>query len=451
MKGTIISRAQLAKNASRKLALLSSKIKNNALLAIAKSIKENSGLILDANKKDAESARKIGIDEASLKRLVLDKSKIDEMAKIVKGIARLDEPVGKILSKIELDSGLHLCKVSCPIGVIAAVFESRPDALTQIIALCLKSANALILKGGFEAKNSNAALFRLISKAAQENHIPKGAIQIIETREELLQILKQHDYIDLAIPRGSKRLVKYIQGHTKIPVIGHSGGVCHVFVDKYANIKQALDICFDAKCQYPAACNAMETLLVHKGIAKDFLPLMSKKFLDAEVEIRGDYKTREIINHAKKAVERDWSTEYNGMVLSVKVVDDLSEAICHINKYGSRHTDAIVTKNKNTAELFMSLVDSSSVIWNASTRFADGYRYGKGAELGISSAKIHARGPVGLDGLVIYKYKLAGKGHIVKGYIGKNAKKFRHRIIIAADFDIRNNFQSPPDIGTANY
>lgn len=242
-------------------------------------------------------------------------------------------------------------------------------------------------------------------------------------------MLKLSDYINLIIPRGSNMFVKYIQEHTQIPVLGHSEGICHVFVDKYADLKKAINICFDSKCQYPAVCNAIETLLVHKDIAKKFLPLMVRKFKRAKVEVRGDEKTRKIVNGIKRATEKDWSTEYNDLILSTKVVNDLNEAIDHINKYGSRHTDAIVTENKKSAQIFMKLVDSASVMWNASTRFADGFRYGKGAEIGISTSKIHSRGPVGLEGLVIYKYKLIGKGQVVKDYIGQNAKKFIHRAI----------------------
>lgn len=424
-----IKQAQLAKTASIKLAVLPTKIKNKALIEIAKAIKKNSKRILEANKKDAELAKKSGLKESLLKRLTLDRHKIGEMAEGVKTVAGLEDPAGKILSQVELDRGLMLYQVTCPIGVIGAIFESRPDALVQISALCLKSGNAAILKGGSEAKNSNRILAKIVSKTTKKNGIPPGAIQLIETREEVAKMLKLGDYINLIIPRGSNSFVKYVQEHTKIPVLGHSEGLCHVFVDEYADIKKAMDICFDAKCQYPAVCNAMETMLVHKGIAKKFLPLIADKFRQAKVEIRGDRKTREIVKGIKKATEKDWVTEYNDLILSVKVVNSLNEAISHINKYGSRHTDAIVTENKKNADAFMELVDSSSVMWNASTRFADGFRYGKGAEVGISTAKIHSRGPVGMEGLVIYKYKLVGKGQVVKDYTGKNARKFRHHAI----------------------
>lgn len=429
MQNNIIKQAELAKEASLKIAALPAKAKNNALIEIANSLKRNSKQLLYANKRDVEGAKKTKLKDVLLKRLAIDEHKIEEMIGELKTVEKLEDPAGKVMSQVELDKGLMLYQVACPIGVIGAIFEARPDAIVQISALCLKSGNAVILKGGSEAKNSNRFLVKIISEAAEKNGVPKGAVQLLETREDVAKMLKLDNYIDLVIPRGSNSFVKYVQEHTKIPVLGHSEGICHVFVDKEADIKKAVDICFDAKCQYPAVCNAMETMLVHKAIAKKFLPLMVKKFRQANVEVRGDEKTRKIVKDANKATEKDWATEYNDLVLSVKIVSDSKEAIDHINKYGSKHTDAIVTENKKTADTFMDLVDSASVMWNASTRFADGFRYGKGAEVGISTAKIHSRGPVGLEGLVIYKYKLAGKGQVVKDYIGKNAKKFRHRII----------------------
>lgn len=426
---SIKQQAELAKEASIRLTALPANIKNKVLLAIANALKKNSRGILDANKKDTEDAKKSNLSKVLIKRLELDSQKIEEMAEEAKSVAKLEDPVGKVLSQVELDKGLMLYQVTCPIGVIGAIFESRPEAVVQISALCLKSGNAVILKGGSEAKNSNRILAGIISKTAEENGVPKGAVQLLETREEVSQMLELSNFIDLVIPRGSGSFVKYVQEHTKIPVLGHSEGICHVFVDKYADIKKALNLCFDAKCQYPAVCNAMETMLVHKDIAKKFLPLMIARFKKASVEVRGDEKTREIVMDIGKASENDWSTEYNDLIISIKIVKDLNEAISHINKYGSKHTDAIVTENKKNADDFMNRVDSASVMWNASTRFADGFRYGKGAEVGISTAKIHARGPVGLEGLVIYKYKLIGKGQVAEDYTGKNAKKFRHKVI----------------------
>ena len=426
---SIKKQAEMAKEASLKLAVIPAKIKNKALLSIANALKKNQKQILDANRKDVEEAKKSKLNKALIKRLMLDWHKIDEMVDEVKSVARLDDPVGKVLSQVELDKGLMLYQVTCPIGVIGAIFESRPDAVTQIVALCIKSGNAVMLKGGSEAKNTNQALVKVMCKALKKSKMPEGAFQLLETREEVSQMLRLINYISLIIPRGSGKFVHYVQEHTKIPVLGHSEGICHVFVDKDADLKKAVDICFDAKCQYPAVCNAMETLLVHKDIAKKFLPGMLRKFKQARVKIRGDEKTRKIGKVNKNATEDDWRAEYNDLILSVKVVNDVNEAINHINKYGSKHTDAIVTENKKTAAIFMNQVDSASVMCNASTRFADGFRYGKGAEVGISTSKIHARGPVGLDGLVIYKYKLIGAGHIVKDYVGTGSKKFKHRFI----------------------
>ena len=425
----ILKKAQLAKDAAIKLAVLPTGTKNRALLSIADSIRKSSKSIIAANKKDLEAAKKTKLSQALISRLIIDNHKINEMIDEIKTVARLEDPVGKILSQVELDKGLMLYQVTCPIGVIGTIFESRPDVVTQISALCLKSGNAVLLKGGSEALNSNRVLVNIISKAAEKSGIPKGAAQLLETREEVAQMLELADYINLVIPRGSNAFVKYVQENTKIPVLGHSEGICHVYVDKEADVKKAINISFDAKCQYPAVCNAMETLLVHKNIANKFLPQMIKKFRQARVEIRGDERTRKIAKYIKKANEKDWDTEYNDMILSVKIVNDMHEAINHINKHGSNHTDAIITENKKNAEAFMNLVDSASVMWNASTRFADGFRYGKGAEVGISTAKIHSRGPVGLEGLVIYKYKLIGKGQVVKDYTGKNARKFRHKVI----------------------
>src|SRR3989338_1065428 len=425
----IEQQAQFAKEASLKLAVLPTGVKNKALNAIANSIKSNSRKIIEANKKDLEAAEKQRLSKVLIDRLKIGNNKIHEMVEEIRSVAKLEDPVGKTLSQTELDKGLMLYQVTCPIGVIAAIFESRPDVVTQISALCLKSGNAVILKGGSEALNSNRILAKLISETAEKSGIPRGSVQLIETREQVGEMLKMHDYIDLIVPRGSNAFVKYIMENSKIPVLGHSEGICHVYVDKYADLKKAIEISLDAKCQYPAVCNAMETLLVNKDIAKRFLPLMAEKFRNADVELRGDEETLKIVKNIKKAAKEDWDAEYNDLVLSVKVVNDLSGAIEHINRHGSRHTDAIITENRKNAESFMSLVDSASVMWNASTRFADGFRYGKGAEVGISTSKIHARGPVGLEGLVIYKYKLIGNGQIAKDYIGKNAKKFKHKVI----------------------
>jgi glutamate-5-semialdehyde dehydrogenase len=333
-----------------------------------------------------------------------------------------------------MDKGLELYKVSCPIGVIGIIFESRPDALVQISTLCLKSGNACLLKGGAEAANTNKILFEIIRDSSVKAGIPENWIQLLQTRADVQEILKLDKFIDLIIPRGSNQFVRYIMDNTNIPVLGHAEGICHVYVDAKANIDTAVRITVDSKTQYAAVCNAVETLLVHKDIAKKFLPAvktaLEAKGVDStgspQVELRGCEKTRKIIN-IKRATEKDWSTEYLAEILSIKVVNSIDEAIEHINIYGSHHTDAIVTKNKKAAADFLEFVDSANVFVNASTRFADGYRYGLGAEVGISTNKIHARGPVGLEGLVIYKWKLIGSGQIVADYSGPDAKRFTHK------------------------
>ena len=427
-----INKAKKAKEAAIKLATASTKEKNKALDKIAEALKQNSNEIINENRKDVDCAKQNGLNESLIKRLKVDKAKLNEIIKYVKAVAKLENPVGQTISATELDKDLELYKISCPIGVIGVIFESRPDALVQISSLCLKSGNAVILKGGSEAKNTNKILFNIIKRETGKL-LPKEWIQLIETREDVKKILKVDRYIELLIPRGSNKFVKYIQDNTRIPVLGHSSGICHVYVDKDADINTTIDICFDSKCQYAAVCNAMETLLVHKAIAKEFLEKIIKRYLKAGVELRLGNESLNILKSIKingkhlikKAKEKDWKTEYNDFILSIKTVNNLNEAIKHINKYGSKHTDAIVTENEKTASLFMDLVDSSSVFWNCSTRFSDGFRFGLGAEVGISTSKIHSRGPVGLEGLMIYKYLLRGNGQIVEAYC--KGKNFTHK------------------------
>jgi glutamate-5-semialdehyde dehydrogenase len=394
---------------------------------MAESIKQNENGILEANRKDMENASKEKLSKALLDRLKLDDSRINEIAGSLESVARLEDPVGKTLSAIELDKGLELFKVSCPIGVIGAIFESRPDALVQIASLCLKSGNAVILKGGSEARNSDGVLFDILRSSSEG--IPEGWIQLVETREDVRQMLELDNYVDLLVPRGSNKFVKYIQENTSIPVLGHSEGICHVYVDRDAKLGMATDICYDAKVQYPAACNAVETILVDKAIAEAFLPKLADRLTKAGVKIKGCKETKRILRNYKVDPVEDWHVEYSDLIVSIRVVDGVDEAINHINNYGSKHTDAIVTENTITARKFLNFVDSSSVMHNASTRFSDGFRYGKGAEVGISTNKIHARGPVGLEGLVIYKYLLVGTGNTVAEYIGPNAKRFTHRTL----------------------
>ena len=394
---------------------------------IAKELDENKSEIITHNKRDVETAEKSGVPSVLIKRLIFDESKIDESIRGIHAVIKLDDPIGKTLHCTEMDTNLDLYKVTCPTGVIGAIFESRPDALIQIASLCLKSGNAVILKGGSESTNTNRILVKIIAIAlGNVKEIPRNTIQLVETRDDVREILKLHDYIDLLIPRGSGALIKHIQENTKIPVLGHAQGICHGYVDSEANIEMAINICYDAKVQYPAVCNAVETLLVHKDIAREFLSLMMRKYEDANVELRGDTETRKILPNISNASEEEWSTEYNDLILSVKIVNSVQDAIVHINTYGSHHTDMIITSNAMTARVFLDAVDSAVVLQNASTRFSDGYRFGLGSEVGISTNKIHARGPVGLEGLTIYKYIVIGKGQIVATYTGKNAKQFTH-------------------------
>jgi glutamate-5-semialdehyde dehydrogenase len=438
MTTPLLTKVTLAKYASIPLASVPGATKNKALEAMASALDSNRETIISANKKDIAAAEKLveegKLSKAILKRLKVDDVKIDEMIAGIKDVIKFENPVGKTLSALELDTGLELYQVSCPIGLIGVIFESRPDVVPQIMSLCLKSGNATIFKGGSEAAYSNRAIFEVLVKAIESTEgMPKGAFALMETREEVNEMLKLDEYINLIIPRGSNEFVKYIQDNTRIPVLGHSSGICHVYVDGEADLKKAIDVCYDAKVQYPAVCNAMETMLVHKDIAGEFLPEIGKKYDKAGVELRCDERSFDILKALGflkailHATEEDWRTEYNDLILSIRIVDSLDEGIDHINKYGSHHTDAIVTENRTNASRFIELVDSSSVMWNASTRFSDGYRYGKGAEVGISTNKIHARGPVGMEGLLIYKYALLGKGHKVADYVGKNARKYTHK------------------------
>ena len=417
--------AKSAKNASISLGAVKTDVKNNALSEIGKALRNNSKAIVEANKLDLAEAKENNLAAPLLKRLKFDESKIEQVIAGIESLIKLEDPVGQTLSALELDEGLELYKVTCPIGVIGIVFESRPDALVQISTLCLKSGNAVLLKGGSEAANTNRILTETIARATKKAGVPEGWIQLLETREDVAAMLALDDYIDLIIPRGSNEFVRYIMNNTNIPVLGHADGICHVFVDSDADIDMAVKIAVDSKCQYVAVCNAAETLLVHKKIANKFLPQVQEALERNGCKLRGCEKTAEIID-VEPASEKDWSTEYLDYILSIKVVDSLDEAIEHINKYGSKHTDAIVTSKKDKAEKFMALVDSADVFWNCSTRFSDGFRYGLGAEVGISTNKIHARGPVGLEGLMIYKYKLIGSGQTVSEYSGPNAKKFTH-------------------------
>jgi len=364
--------------------------------------------------------------QALVDRLKLDDGKLESIAEMVESVAEQEDPLGETLDARQLDDDLELYRVAVPIGVVGTIFESRPDALVQIAALSLKSGNAVILKGGSEASESNRILYETIVEATADAATPEGWAQLIEAHEEVDALLEMDDKVDLLMPRGSSEFVSYIQDNTQIPVLGHTEGVCHVYVDSEADQEMATDIAFDAKTQYPAVCNAVETLLVNEDVATDFLPGMVERYEDAGVTLRGCERTREYVD-IDPAADDDWETEYGDLELAIKVVEDVYDAVDHANTYGSKHTESIVTEDSEAAEIFMTGIDAASVFHNASTRFADGYRYGLGAEVGISTGKIHARGPVGLAGLTTYKYYLEGDGQLVATYAGEDAKPFTHR------------------------
>ena len=414
--------ARNAREASYVMASLNSEVKNKALANVAKMLKESKDWIFAANRSDLEEAEKNNLDTPLLKRLKFNEDKLNDVVSGIESLIGLNDPVGRITLRTTLDDGLELTRVTCPIGVIGVIFESRPDALVQIASLCIKSGNAVFLKGGSEAINTNKALASVISKAGIEAGLPEGWLNLLTLRSEIADMLKLDEYIDLIIPRGSNSFVQYIMQNTNIAVLGHADGVCHTYIDKDADPAKAVKVAIDAKTQYVSVCNATETFLVNEALKDSFLPDFIKKLQDAGVEIFGDDYVSETFGVSKA---EEWHHEYLAMKCSVKIVKDAGEAIAHINRYGSGHTDAIITENKETAERFMTMVDSGSVLVNCSTRFADGFRYGFGAEVGIATSKIHARGPVGLEGLVSYKYRLVGNGDIVGPYCD-GSKAFKH-------------------------
>ena len=429
---TVIEAARRAKAASAVLARTTTKEKNGALMAVARSLRDHAGDIFAANRKDLEIARPMvesgEMAESLYRRLKLDEAKLTDIIAGFEQVTALEDPIGKVTYAVELDEGLRLYRVNCPIGVVGVVFESRPDALTQIASLCLKSGNGVLLKGGREADHSNRVLFEIIQSAAASAGLPSDAMVLLESREDVRSMLSAEGFVDLIIPRGSNALVSFVQENTNIPVLGHAEGICHIYVDRAADLAKALAITIDAKVQYPAVCNAVETLLVHRDVAPVFLPDVIGRLQDLGVEVRLDQRAigQFSIVGAVSATHEDWSTEYCDLILSIKVVDSMAEAITHINTYGSRHTEAMISEDLAAFDRFFAEVDSAGVYLNASTRFADGYRYGFGAEVGISTGKLHPRGPVGLEGLVTYKYKLVGEGHIVTGYTGTSPRRLRH-------------------------
>lgn len=406
-----------AKNASKKVATLSTEIKNKALLNIANNLKANQDKIFEANKMDLELARpfveKGELSQSVFNRLKLDENKMRDMIQGIIDISNLEDPIGKTLLKRQLDDGLILTKISCPIGVLGIIFEARPDVISQISSLAIKSSNAVILKGGKESINTNKAIMNVIQEAlAKTEDFPENVLTQVFTRDDVKNMLSMDKYIDLIIPRGGNNLVKFIKENTKIPVLGHADGICHIFVDASADLEKSKRVIIDAKTQYPSACNSVETILIHKDFKYETELL--KALEDADIELI--------------ATPESWHKEYSDKVLSYKFVSSLEEAIEHINEFSSGHTESILTEDGNNAKIFMNAVDSAGVYHNVSTRFADGFRYGFGAEVGISTNKTHARGPVGLEGLTIYKYNLEGNGDIVKDYV-EGVKKFNHKDI----------------------
>jgi glutamate-5-semialdehyde dehydrogenase len=432
---SVASVARRARAASRALGKLSTEARTDALLAAAEAIERAGARVLEANERDCLAARELVSTGKMLSsmfaRLRVKPQGIEQMATQIREVARLEDPLARLLSATQLDDGLVLYKESCPIGVIGVVFESRPDVVPQLASLALKSGNAVIMKGGSEAAQTNEALVSIWRESlAKFPSIPEDSIQLLQTRTDVLELLSLDREVDLIIPRGSYELVRFITEHSRIPVLGHSEGICHVYVDGSADLKKAVDITYDAKVEYPAVCNAAETLLVHEAAAAKVLPPIVATLKEANVEIRGCPKTLALLPRQGivPATDQDWATEYGDLILSVKIVGSLDEAIEHINHYGSHHTDAIVTEDAASARRFLNEVDSAGVFHNASTRFSDGYRYGLGAEVGISTSKLHARGPMGLEGLTTYKYKLVGDGHTVGPYT-KGEKRFKHRPI----------------------
>ena len=414
------------KLASPILAAVPIETRNLALDLIKENILAHREEIFTANEKDLSLADENHVAPAVRKRLKFDEGKLKDVTHELTDLAKLPDPIGKVTLDRELDAGLRLRRVTCPIGVVGVIFEARPDALVQISSLCLKSGNCAILKGGKETTYTNRILFSVIHEAAVKAGLPEKCLFQAEQHSEIDELLECHDTVDLLIPRGSNSFVQYIMNHTSIPVLGHADGVCHMYVDKDYDISKAIPLIIDGKTQYTAACNAVETILVHEDIAKEFLPKLNEALKAAGVKERGRDDVEEIIPVEKMKDDESWHKEYLDLVLSIRLVRDVDAAISHINQYGSHHTDCIITENKETAEHFMNLVDSAGVYWNASTRFADGFRYGFGAEVGISTSKIHARGPVGLEGLISYKYKLYGSGQIVGDYAsGKKSFHFR--------------------------
>jgi len=418
-----------AKQASRVLASLDEAMRNGALEAMAKALEAASAELLAANADDMRLAGEFhtadALSAATLSRLKLTPAKLQEMVDQVRSVAALPDPLGRQLDAMELDARLDMEKISVPLGLLAVIFEARPDAVTQIAALALKSGNAVILKPGREVERTAVVLVGVLREALVAQGLPADAVALVLGRERVDELLAMHSLVDMVIPRGSKSLVEYVQAHTRIPVLGHAEGVCHIYVDKAADQAMALRVIEDAKTDYPAACNAVETVLVHREVAAEFLPKLAERCLARGIATRGDATVGTLLRDIPTV--QDWHTEYGELELSIGVVPSLDAAMEHIHEHGSVHTESIITDDAAAAERFLREVDAASVMHNASTRFADGFRYGFGAEVGISTSKFHARGPVGLEGLTTYKYLVRGNGHVAGDYRGANARAFTHR------------------------
>jgi glutamate-5-semialdehyde dehydrogenase len=415
------------RNAARSLAVQPTQTRNQAIHAIADALATHTEEILAANQADCEAAQQHEISPSLYARLKLDPAKLQAAIAGVRDVAKLADPVGQIQLHRELDEGLILKRITCPLGVLGVIFEARPDAVMQIASLAIKSGNGVILKGGREAIRSCEALVKAIHQGLSQTEISPQVVQLLTTREETLALLKLDQFVDLIIPRGSNSFVRFVQDNTRIPVLGHADGICHLYVDAAADLAKAIPIAVDAKTQYAAACNAIETLLIHSAIAPTALPQLAAALTAKHVSLRGDAESQAILPDLEAASDKDWETEYSDLVLAIKIVDSLEQAIAHINTYGSRHTEAIVTEDGVAAEQFLAQVDAAGVYHNCSTRFADGFRYGFGAEVGISTQKMPPRGPVGLEGLITYKYQLVGSGQIAAAYTGAEPKLFTHR------------------------
>jgi glutamate-5-semialdehyde dehydrogenase len=423
--------AQTTRLAAQQLASLPTAAKNAAIEAIATSLESHAAEIVAANAIDCQAAEG-EIAPALYARLKLDATKLHGAIVGVRDVAKLADPVGQMQIHREIDTGLIMQRVSCPVGVLGVIFEARPDAVIQIASLAIKSGNGVILKGGREAIASCTALVKAIKAGLAQSEVDPDVIQLLTTRAETNELLKLDRDVDLIIPRGSNEFVKYVQDNTRIPVLGHADGICHLYIDREADFDKAIAITIDAKTQYPAACNAIETLLIDRSIASKFLPIIIEQLQEHGVEIRLSELGHQILDNelhltVDLAIATDWATEYSDLIIAIQIVPDLDAAISHINTYGSRHTDSIVTENPATAKVFIDRVDAANVFHNCSTRFSDGFRYGFGAEVGISTQKMPPRGPVGLEGLVTYKYQLSGNGHIAATYTGENARPFTHR------------------------